>query len=135
MPPLPRGRADRPAPQAPEQTLPLSRESVDGLFREHAVRRLSQGLLGGYVSPLRSLGYDIERNLAEPLAAIPRLLGLDESPVKIGVRTGDTSAYQRRKLRDKPPHLLITTPDSLSPLLSQEPWHDLCGRARHLIVD
>ena len=88
-----------------------------------------------YVSPLRSLGYDIERNLAIPLEGIQRRLELDESPVRIGVRTGDTSPHVRRKLRDRPPHLLITTPESLSLLLSQAGWAEHWRGVEHVIVD
>src|SRR6185312_8848690 len=96
---------------------------------------LAPGLRCVYVSPLRSLGYDIERNLSEPLEAIRRALGLDASPVSVGVRTGDTSAQQRRKWRDEPPHLLITTPESLALLLSQPSWHEHWRGLRHIIVD
>lgn len=105
------------------------------LHAEHAAGTLAAGLRCVYVSPLRSLGYDIERNLATPLEEVRRTLGLDRTPVSVGVRTGDTSAYQRRKLRDAPPHLLITTPESLSLLLSQEPWQPHWRRVEHLIVD
>ncbi|WP_406697146.1 DEAD/DEAH box helicase [Singulisphaera sp. Ch08] len=123
------------SPTGTGKTLAAFLAIVDQLFRELASGTLSDGLRCVYVSPLRSLGYDIERNLAEPLQAIQRSLGLAKCPVEIGVRTGDTSAYQRRKLRDKPPHLLITTPESLSLLLSQEAWHDHWRGVRHLIVD
>ena len=88
-----------------------------------------------YVSPLRSLGYDIEKNVSEPLEAIRRGLGLARGPVAVGVRTGDTSAYSRRKLRDEPPHLLITTPESLSLLLSQPAWRGHWRGVEYLIVD
>ena len=88
-----------------------------------------------YISPLRSLGYDIERNLSIPLEGIQRRLELDESPVRVGVRTGDTSAYFRRKQRDRPPHLLITTPESLSLLLSQDGWAEHWQGVEHIIVD
>ena len=108
---------------------------LDRLFRLHAEGMLSPGLRCVYVSPLRSLGYDIERNLAIPLAAIERLLGCGESPVRVGVRTGDTSPHLRRKLRDQPPHILITTPESLSLLLSQTSWCDHCRGVEHIIVD
>ena len=93
------------------------------------------GLRCVYVSPLRSLGYDIERNLSIPIEAIRQGLGLEKSPVTVGVRTGDTSAHHRRKLRDEPPHLLITTPESLSLMLSQSAWHEIWRGVRHLIVD
>ena len=108
---------------------------LDRLFRRHAEGTLSPGLRCVYISPLRSLGYDIERNLAIPLAAIERLLGCGESPIRVGVRTGDTSAYFRRQLRDQPPHILITTPESLSLLLSQASWGDHWRGVEHVIVD
>ena len=88
-----------------------------------------------YVSPLRSLNYDIERNLRLPLEGIRERLGCEMSPVRVGVRTGDTSAYERRKLRDRPPHVLITTPESLSLLLSQPSWQIALAERRHIIVD
>ena len=105
------------------------------LHHESQMGMLAAGLRCVYVSPLRSLGYDIERNLATPLEAIRRTLGIEKSPVAVGVRTGDTTPYQRGKLRDAPPHLLITTPESLSLLLSQESWHGHWKRVEHLIVD
>src|SRR3954469_2801364 len=92
---------------------------IDRLLRERASGTLGPGLRCVYVSPLRSLGYDIERNLSGPLDEIRRAMGLETSPISVGVRTGDTSAGARRSLRTKPPHVLITTPESLSLLLSQ----------------
>ena len=108
---------------------------LDRLFRAHADGTLAPALRCVYVSPLRSLGYDIERNLSIPLEGIQRRLELDESPVRVGVRTGDTSAYFRRKQRDRPPHLLITTPESLSLLLSQDGWAEHWQGVEHMIVD
>jgi ATP-dependent Lhr-like helicase len=108
---------------------------LDSLHAERAAGALAPGLRCVYISPLRSLGYDIERNLAVPLEAIRRMLGLDSSPVRVGVRTGDTPAHQRRKLRDAPPHLLITTPESLSLLLSQPVWHEHWRGVELVIVD
>ena len=59
-----------------------------------------------YVSPLRSLNYDIERNLNVPLDAIRRRLDRDDSPVKVGVRTGDTSAHRAsQSTRSSAPHI------------------------------
>ncbi len=108
---------------------------LDRLFRHHAQGKLSPGLRCVYISPLRSLGYDIERNLAIPLAAIERQPGCGGGPIRVGVRTGDTSAYFRRKLRDQPPHILITTPESLSLVLSQASWGDHWCGVEHIIVD
>jgi ATP-dependent Lhr-like helicase len=123
------------SPTGTGKTLAAFLAILDGLHREHAAGTLAPGLRCVYVSPLRSLGYDIERNLSEPLEAIRRGLGLAASPVTVGVRTGDTPAHARRKMRDEPPHLLITTPESLSLLLSQPAWHEQWLGLRHLIVD
>jgi len=123
------------SPTGTGKTLAAFLAIMDRLYRDHDAGTLTPGLRCVYVSPLRSLGYDIERNLSEPIEAIRRALGLAKSPVRVGVRTGDTSAYHRRKLQDDPPHLLITTPESLALLLSQPAWHGAWQPVRHLIVD
>jgi ATP-dependent Lhr-like helicase len=123
------------APTGTGKTLAAFLAILDRLHREHEAGTLAPGLRCVYVSPLRSLGYDIERNLSEPLEAIRRGLGLAVGPVTVGVRTGDTSAHTRRKLRDQPPHLLITTPESLALLLSQPAWHEHWRGLRQIIVD
>jgi len=71
------------------------------------------GLRVLYVSPLKALNYDIERNLRGPLAGL-------QSQVRVGVRTGDTPAKERRELLKAPPDILITTPESLFLLLSSQ---------------
>jgi len=74
-----------------------------------------------YVSPLKALGVDVERNLTSPLVGTLRAaerLGLDHRPVSVGVRTGDTPPAERRRLATHPPDILITTPESLFLLLS-----------------
>ncbi|MDR3634141.1 MAG: DEAD/DEAH box helicase [Isosphaeraceae bacterium] len=123
------------APTGTGKTLAAFLAIIDELLREHAAGTLAPGLRCVYVSPLRSLGYDIERNLAGPLNSIGGRLGTPDSPVQVGVRTGDTSAQQRKSLRTDPPHLLITTPESLSLLLSQSNWDEHWKGVRHLIVD
>ena len=70
-----------------------------------------------------------------PLEGICRQIGRDDCPVRVGVRTGDTPAHAERSLRDHPPHILITTPESLSLLLSQETWRPLWSGLDHVIVD
>ncbi|OLO83779.1 DEAD/DEAH box helicase [Actinomyces naeslundii] len=69
-----------------------------------------------YISPLKALGADVERNLRRPLAGIaavgPAL------PISVGVRSGDTPAWERRRLREHPPEILITTPESLYLMLT-----------------
>jgi Lhr-like helicase len=123
------------SPTGTGKTLAAFLAILDRLFREHAEERLGAGLRCVYVSPLRSLAYDISRNLMGPLEAIRRERDLEHGPVTVGVRTGDTTACDRRKLRDAPPHLLITTPESLSLLLSQSAWHAHWDSVEQIIVD
>lgn len=123
------------SPTGTGKTLSAFLAILDTLFVEHLGNGLAEGPRCVYVSPLRSLGRDIERNLAVPLGGIRQRLGLATSPVSVAVRSGDTSAYQRRKQRDAPPHLLITTPESLALLLSQPSWRPRWGTVTHLIVD
>lgn len=123
------------SPTGTGKTLAAFLAIIDRLIAEHGSGRLRPGLRCVYVSPLRSLGYDIERNLNGPLEAIRRGLGAERSPIRVAVRTGDTAAHVRRRQRDEPPHLLITTPESLSLLLSQPAWHPLFAGVEHLIWD
>ncbi len=123
------------SPTGTGKTLAAFLAILNRLYLEHEAGSLTSGLRCVYVSPLRSLSYDIERNLSLPLESIRLQLGLDSSPIQVGVRTGDSSAYHRRKQRDKPPHLLITTPESLSLLLSQSAWTPLWRGVTHLVVD
>jgi ATP-dependent helicase Lhr and Lhr-like helicase len=76
-----------------------------------------------YVSPLKALAVDIERNLRSPLTGAghaARRLGLAEPDIRVGVRTGDTAADERRRLASHPPDILITTPESLFLLLTSQ---------------
>ncbi len=123
------------SPTGTGKTLAAFLAILDRLHRADAEGALREGVRCVYVSPLRSLNYDIERNLSFPLEGIRRRIGRDHSPVRVGVRTGDTPAGERRRLRDHPPHVLITTPESLSLLLSQETWRPLWRGVEHVIVD
>src|SRR5271166_2955837 len=90
-----------------------------------------------YVSPLKALAVDIERNLRAPLTGIrhaAQRLGLPEPDIRVAVRTGDTAAEERRKLASKPPDILITTPESLFLLLTAQARETLRG-VETVIVD
>jgi len=97
----------------------------------YALDRLSsspgEGLRVLYVSPLKALNYDIERNLRGPLAGL-------ESQVRVAVRTGDTPAKERRELLKEPPDILITTPESLYLMLTSQARETLRG-VQTLILD
>ncbi|WP_291083695.1 DEAD/DEAH box helicase, partial [Dietzia sp. UBA5065] len=74
-----------------------------------------------YISPLKALAVDVERNLRAPLAGIERAaaaLGVETAGVTVGIRTGDTPTEERRRQRSRPPHVLVTTPESLFLLLT-----------------
>jgi ATP-dependent Lhr-like helicase len=86
------------------------------------------GLHTLYVSPLKALANDIERNLTRPIAE----MGL---AVTVESRTGDTLAAKRRRQRDRPPHILLTTPESLMLMLSFADARALFGSLRAVIVD
>lgn len=105
---------------------------LDALVAEHARGELRESIQCIYVSPLRALSYDLEKNLNEPLREI---FGSDEPPIRVALRTGDTTAGQRTRQHSKPPHILLTTPESLCVMLSQEKWLPLLATARWLIVD
>jgi ATP-dependent Lhr-like helicase len=123
------------APTGTGKTLAAFLAILDRLLRACELGELSAGLRCLYVSPLRSLNYDIERNLRRPLAEIQRGCGWRESRIRVGVRTGDTPARERRRLTESPPHILITTPESLSLLLAQEKWLAHWRGVEHIIVD
>jgi ATP-dependent Lhr-like helicase len=83
-----------------------------------------------YISPLKALAVDIERNLRAPLTGIrqmARRMGIDEPDISVAVRTGDTAADERRRLAAKPPDILITTPESLFLLLTSRAREALRG--------
>ena len=76
-----------------------------------------------YVSPLKALSNDIKKNLEEPLAGIREALsaqGLPDVDIQTWVRTGDTPQIERARMRRKPPHIVVTTPESLYILLGSE---------------
>ncbi len=90
-----------------------------------------------YVSPLKALAVDVERNLRSPLAGIRQAavrLGLPQPDVQVGLRSGDTSAEERRLLARRPPDILITTPESLFLMLTSAARESLRG-VETVIVD
>ncbi|MBU1975193.1 MAG: DEAD/DEAH box helicase [Nanoarchaeota archaeon] len=92
-----------------------------------------------YISPLKALARDIERNLREPLKEIAALhkekTGNDKLGIRVGVRTGDTTPYQRAGMLKKPPHIFITTPESLSIVLSTQKFSEHLKEVEWMIID
>ena len=87
-----------------------------------------------YISPLKALDNDIEKNLDEPLNGIEKIAG-KELGIRKAVRTGDTSQYQRQKMLKKPPHILITTPETLSILLVAPKFREKLSHVKYVIID
>src|SRR5438876_918190 len=126
------------APTGSGKTLAAFLASLDVLFREGAQGDLPDETHVVYVSPLKALSNDIRRNLQEPLAGIRALLRETERreiEVRAELRTGDTSAAQRQALVKKPPHILVSTPESLYLLLTSESGRRILRTVRTLILD
>ena len=126
------------APTGSGKTLAAFLAAIDSLVR--------QGLDGGlpdetqvvYVSPLKALSNDIERNLAAPLTGIGAELrneGVPEVEIRTWVRTGDTPSGERTQMSRRPPHIVVTTPESLYVLLGSESGRAMLKTTRTVIVD
>lgn len=87
-----------------------------------------------YISPLKALDNDIEKNLDEPLKGIEKIAN-HELGIRKSVRTSDTSQYERQKMLKKPPHILITTPETLSILLVAPKFREKLSNVKYVIVD
>src|ERR1700738_3068614 len=111
------------APTGSGKTLAAFLASLDQLFREGLAGKLNDETRVLYVSPLKALSNDIHKNLEEPLAGIRAALGTDDRPdmdVRAEVRTGDTPAAKRQAIARRPPHILVTTPESFYLLLTSQ---------------
>ncbi len=126
------------APTGSGKTLAAFLSAINDLVVEGLTRGLSDEVHVLYVSPLKALSNDIQKNLQEPLAGIrDRLLelGLPDVAIRDAVRTGDTSAFERNRMRKSPPHILVTTPESLFILLTSESGRAMLKSVRSVIVD
>jgi ATP-dependent Lhr-like helicase len=126
------------APTGSGKTLAAFLLVIDRLVRRSLAGTLEDRLEAVYVSPLRALSHDIHRNLELPLAEIreeARRMGLDLPEIRAAVRTGDTAPRDRQAMLRRPPHILVTTPESLFLLLTAERSRSLLEPVRTLIVD
>ena len=118
------------SPTGSGKTLAAFLGIFDYLLRELENDTLSLGVHCLYVSPLRALAYDIQKNLLAPIAG----MGL-EKELTVHLRTGDTSTSERARFRRRPAHFLVTTPESLAVLLAQESHVAHLTSCRFVIVD
>ncbi len=126
------------APTGSGKTLAAFLSCLDGLVRESLNGGLGDQTQVVYVSPLKALSNDIQRNLAAPLAEISAIAeerGTPLGEIRVSVRTGDTPQSQRQAMAKRPPHILITTPESLYILLTSESGRKGLRGVRTLILD
>src|SRR3989441_7279434 len=126
------------APTGSGKTLAAFLASLDELFGDGLAGKLKDEIRVIYVSPLKALSNDIHKNLEEPLADIRAALqssGGRDVDVRAEVRTGDTSAAKRQAIIRRPPHILVTTPESFYLLLTSASGRKLLKTVRTLIVD
>lgn len=129
------------APTGSGKTLAAFLMAIDALVREGS--RSADGKLPDetrvlYVSPLRALSNDVEKNLTAPLGGVREAaasLGLPEVVIRTAVRTGDTPSAERTRATGRPPHLYVTTPESLYILLTSEGGRRMLRTVRTVIVD
>ena len=126
------------APTGSGKTLAAFLICLDGLIRAARKGALDDRIQVVYVSPLRALSNDVRQNLEIPLAEIAALAaaqGIALAPIRNLVRTGDTPQSERQKMGRKPPHVLVTTPESLYILLTSAKARDMLRSVRTVIVD
>src|SRR5579872_4003160 len=126
------------APTGSGKTLTAFLAAIDRLLKRAIDGELTEEIRVVYVSPLRALSNDMHRNLEVPLAEITALALADYphiAPIRAGLRTGDTPASKRASLLRKPPHILVTTPESLYLLLTSVKGRERLRSVETVIVD
>ena len=126
------------APTGSGKTLAAFLVCIDRLLRNWLEGKLPDGVEVVYVSPLKALSNDIQRNLQTPLAeiaAIAQAAGLGDLPIRTAVRTGDTPQAERVAMLKNPPHILVTTPESLYLLLTSAKSREKLRTVKTVIVD
>src|ERR1700677_293497 len=126
------------APTGSGKTFAAFLAAMDQLVREGIEGALPDETRIVYVSPLKALSNDIQRNLEAPIEGIGAelaALGLPEVPIRAMVRTGDMPQSERARMRRTPPHILVTTPESLYILLTSVSGRDMLSSCRTVIVD
>src|SRR6188768_1497372 len=125
------------APTGSGKTLAAFLTALDELVHEGLRQPLPDEVRVVYVSPLKALSADIHKNLAEPRRGIKRIaeeLGIEPPRITAAVRTGDTPQTERAAMLRKPPHILVTTPESLYLLLTAQRPREMLRTAQVVIV-
>ena len=125
------------SPTGSGKTLAAFLSALDALYSDVALSKRT-GIRTLYISPLKALGYDVERNLEEPMRGIESAaasLDIEIPEVRADVRTGDTPSSARARMVRNPPHILITTPESLYLILTSPRARDILNTVETVIVD
>jgi ATP-dependent Lhr-like helicase len=124
------------SPTGSGKTLTAFLTIIDKLIRLAVDGKLENQVYCVYISPIKALANDIQRNLIGPLTEIKeRFLPGRAQEIKVGLRTGDTPQSERQKMLRKPPHILITTPESLGLALASKKFRPLMNDLKWLIID
>ncbi|XRP96473.1 ATP-dependent helicase [Methanocaldococcus sp. 16A] len=126
------------SPTGSGKTLSAFLAGINELIKLSMENKLEDRIYILYVSPLRALNNDIERNLKEPLKEIYEVakeLNIELDEIRVAVRTSDTTSSQKQKMLKKPPHILITTPESLAIALNSPKFSKLLEGIKYVIVD
>jgi len=127
------------SPTGTGKTLAVFLGIIDNLYKYYEENNeLPDGVYVVYVSPLRALNNDMFKNLVKPVSEIrdfARSMGIELPEIKIAVRTSDTDPYIKQKMNRDPPHILITTPESLAIALNAPKFRDKLKNTRIVIID
>ena len=126
------------SPTGTGKTLTAFLSILNNFLKLHREDNFEDGVHAIYISPLKALANDIDRNLKQPLEEMMVLaeeLEIDVPEIKVAVRSGDTSLKERARMVRKPPHIIITTPESLGLLLSSKKFRDHFKRTKYIILD
>ncbi|MEM4265331.1 MAG: ATP-dependent helicase [Thermoplasmata archaeon] len=126
------------SPTGSGKTLTAFLSILDRLYKLQKAGALEDRIYAVYVSPLKALANDINKNLLAPIEemnALARSLGAEELQIRVAVRTGDTSSSERQRQAVKSPHIFITTPESLALVLSTPKFRRKFSKVEYVIVD
>ena len=125
------------SPTGSGKTLTAFLTIIDNLVRHALDGTLEQRVYCLYISPIKALANDIQKNLIGPLAEIEEKYLPDraQGKIRVGLRTGDTPQSERQKMLRKPPHILITTPESMAIAISSPRFQPIVSNVEWIIID
>ena len=126
------------SPTGSGKTLTAFTSIINELTRYASEGRLEDRIYCIYISPLKALANDVNRNLNTPLEEMRQVAaehGMPYPQIRVAVRSGDTTQYERQKMVRKPPHILITTPESLALVLAAPKFRERLNQVEWLILD